>query len=86
MIEALEGAGALEEHLAHVGDVKQATGLPHGHMLRDYAGAVLHGEEVPCKRNDLAAAGDMLVIQGRFLFHSCILPFCFKGIQKRRTW
>ena len=69
VVDGVQGGGAGEEDLPHVGDIEQPSLLPHGHVLLDDAGAVLHRQQVAGEGDDLAALGHVDVIEWGFPFH-----------------
>ena len=77
VVDGCQRARATEQDLAHVRDVKQADLGAHGLVLGDDARAVLDGQQVPRKRDDLAAFLHMDVVQGGLSLHrTCLLGSC----------
>jgi hypothetical protein len=56
-----------------VGNVKKAGVFPHRIVFGNYALCVLHGEQVPGKRNYFSAVPLVPLIKGGFLFHIKLL-------------
>lgn len=66
MIQRVQGRGAGEENLPHVGDVEQARLLADGHVLLDNAGSILHRQQVASEGDHLAALCHMDIIEWGF--------------------
>ena len=69
VVERLFGLRPLDQRLPHVGNVKKPRMLPHRHMFGDHTCGVLHRQKVTGKGNDASFEGNVLFIQGCFLFH-----------------
>ena len=69
VVQRVQRGGAGEEHLAHMGHIKQPRLLADRHVLFDDAGAVLHRKQIAGKGNHLAPFLHMNIIQRRFTFH-----------------
>ena len=74
VVDGVQGRGAGEEDISHVGNIKEARLLAHRHVLLDDAGAVLHRQQVASEGDDLAALFHMDVVKWGFPFH-CAYSF-----------
>ena len=82
VIQRVQGRGAGEENLPHVGDVEQARLLADGHVLLDDAGSILHRQQVASEGDHLAALCHMDIIEWGFSFH-CVRSFSFSCSSRR---
>ena len=89
LLHVCDRVGALEPQLAHVRHVKESRLLPHGHVLGEHTGGVLHGHQKAAELNDLSARVHMGLIQGCFPFHKLfppLLSFLNDSIKMIKIW
>ena len=68
LLHVCDRVGALEPQLAHVRHVKESRLLPHGHVLGEHTGGILHGHQKAAELNDLSARVHMRSDTGVFSF------------------
>ena len=68
-LDVVQGVRSGEDDFAHVGDIEQSRLFSDSHVFCDNTGTVLNRQQVAGKGDDLAAQGNVTVIQRGLTFH-----------------
>ena len=75
VVQGVQGRGAGEQDLTHVGHIEQTALLADSHVFLDHARAILHRQQIPGEGDDLAALLHVDIVQRGLFFHLSSLLF-----------